>query len=569
MAIRGLWSAPAFLGLLLSGTNAGATTCQGDWHVFVGHDSLDASPPPSPDAHVLKPVYLSPRLVRPIDPARRILLTPGAVLAQEVTVVAPRRSKSESMLPLPPGLASPLPTGSIFIDVVEPDGRWACTASGHDIVDLRSGNEARFCVADTDGDSRYDVGRLGEKKFPMMPFALRVLSQQEIDGRSNATFHRRLEVASIEPGHVTIDPTICYAAGGGLGEFALKFAPKPQPIVIPLRPGATASFGGVLIRLQRGSGGWWASAEGAYDPPIRLHDGATAIAAGGFKLTPRAPAARPEPQLQRLPPPQKQVGEASPSSLTPLTDMEAPGAPRRLFEEPRITRLVSGDHVVPLVPGTVLARHRAVVLPAQLTNPVAIPLPDRLGGKLPRNSTFVRQSSPAGESACLTKTEEPRDPASGDAVHICLYDSDGDGRQDRLIVGKEEPRTIAPLQLRPLAPGAPARVAPVQLTFIIRIDAIVDGRVRLTCGAELYTGGGQRRYVARRIRNNEPNEEPRGCTFDLPLQEGAKGDFMGITVRVIRGPGGEWRLAASGTAEWLRLRHGKVIDAYVIQIEMI
>lgn len=569
MPIRSWWSASAVLALLLSSTNAGATSCEGDSHIFVGHDSLDASPPASPEPDVLKPVYLSPRVVRPIVPDRMVLVTPGAVLAQEVTVVAPKRSMSEAALSLPSELAAPAPEGSIFIDVVQPDGRWACTAKGHD-VDLRSGEKARLCVSDTDGDSRYDVGRISGQRFQIPPFGLRALSQKETDQRANATFSRSLEVASIEAGHITISPTICYAAGSGLGDFHLKFAPKPQPIVLPLRAGATARFGGVLIRLQRGSGGWWASAQGAYDPPIRLHDSDTAIAAGGLKLIPRAPASRPQAGLQRPSPPQKQVGEASPSSLTPLTDMEAPGAPRRLFDEPRIIRLVSGDHVVPLVAGTVLARHRAEVVPAQLTSPVAIPLPDRLGGKLPRNSTFVRQSSPAGESACLTKTEEPRDPSSGDAVHVCLYDSDGDGRQDRLIVGREEARAIAPLRLRPLAPDAPSRVAPVQLTFIIRIDSILDGRVRLTCGAQVLTGGGQRRYVGRRMKNNEPHEEPRGCTLDLPLQDGAKSDFMGITVRVIRAPDGKWRLAASGTAEWLRIRNGgKLIDAHVIQLEMI
>lgn len=254
------------------------------------------------------------------------------------------------------------------------------------------------------------------------------------------------------------------------------------------------------------------------------------------------------------------------SPLTPLTDMHAPGAPRRVFVEPAIVRLLSGDQRARPAPGTILAWHKAVVLPAQLTNRVAIDLPRGLGA-VAADSTFVLQSAPAGRSACLTKTEEPRDP-DGTPLAVCVFDSDGDGFEDRLIVGRDQPRVIPRMKLRPLRPDSPTRVAPPELDFRIVLTEVAADRLTLICGVTTRTGGGQRRYTASRIQGGKG--QPDRCRLDLPLQAGARAEFLGLSLRLDRDSAGEWWLVVSGTATWLSLSDdGTVIDASVITLEMI
>lgn len=254
------------------------------------------------------------------------------------------------------------------------------------------------------------------------------------------------------------------------------------------------------------------------------------------------------------------------SPLTPLTDMDAPGAPRRVFMEPKVVRLLSGDQRARPAPGVILAWHKATVLPAQLVSGAAIDLPRGLGS-IPSDSTFVLQSADAGRSACLTKTEEPRGP-DGDRIAVCLYDSDGDGLEDRLIVGGDDPRAIQPTKLRSLRPGSASRVASPDFEFKIVITEVTEDRLTLSCSVTTRTGGGQRRYIASRIQGGEG--QPDRCRLDLPLRAGARAEFLGLSLRVDRDPAGELRLAVSGTANWLSLRHGgTVIDASVITLEMI
>lgn len=252
------------------------------------------------------------------------------------------------------------------------------------------------------------------------------------------------------------------------------------------------------------------------------------------------------------------------SPLTPVTNMDAPAAPRRVFAVAQIVRALSTPRSVDLAPDALLIEEAAHIRPIQLISDRPVSLPGWLGGSVPANAAYVLQRSVAGKSACLTKTEEPR-TADGVHVPVCLFDSDDDRLYDRLIVGTDDPVAVEPLTLAPLDATLPSRVNYPKITFQFWISSITATTAHIECGADVSVGGGQRRYIARFMKVRSPGL----CQFELPLREGATVSYRGATFTAKSIDGG-WRIATSGQVDWITLGNGgTLIDAHVIQLEMI
>lgn len=252
------------------------------------------------------------------------------------------------------------------------------------------------------------------------------------------------------------------------------------------------------------------------------------------------------------------------SPLTPLLDLDAPGAPGRVFEAPRIRPLVTGDRYVRLAPGALLWVEQALIVPAQLINEVPIPMPAPLGGALAPGGTFVRQTGPAGSSACLTKTEEPR-AVDGNPIAVCLVDRDGDGKHERLIVGAEE-HEIQPLALRQLGTAELSRVAPLTCTLVIRVVGLANGEVSLSAKTRAEMGGGQRRYIADLTPSTGTPVPP----TIIRLRPGARRRVAGLDIVVTTGPHGELWARVGGTPSWVSLEErGTIIRLAWGTIKMI
>jgi hypothetical protein len=229
-----------------------------------------------------KILWLAPRIAALVDRARWVRIAKGTVIAEETVAIAEARLTNDAAIALPATLGGPLPPGTQFVRRLKGAAEDACLIRGG-----RSAGEAaiQVCLADSDGDGRYDAAHRGAEPVAIAPVRLRPPPALE---SGITTVRQRLVVTRIEHGRVTLSGDYIIEVGGnfcsvGMKEKAPGSRARHRVDTLMLRNGRSARIEGLRVKASKGANGdWWVNARGIFRPWARLDRDGTLIDAGGI-----------------------------------------------------------------------------------------------------------------------------------------------------------------------------------------------------------------------------------------------------------------------------------------------